>query len=62
MSLHVRTVFTCVSLRFHPVAQVLGDRSIKYRYLNPNTLVVVAGPAPGQALHPDDREFLHSTM
>ena len=34
-----------------PPPQVLGDRSIKYRYLNPNTLLVVTGspPAAGRA-------------
>ena len=33
--------------------QVLGDRSIKYRYLNPNTLVVVTGTKPGEWVDPD---------
>lgn len=28
-------------------SQVLGDRSMKYRYLNPNTVVVVTGAPPG---------------
>lgn len=30
-------------------AQVLGDRSLKLKYLNPNTLFVVTGSLPGQA-------------
>lgn len=30
-------------------AQVLGDRSLKLKYLNPNTLFVATGSQPGQA-------------
>ena len=29
-----------------PPPQVLGDRSIKYKYLNPNTLIVALGSGP----------------
>ena len=32
--------------------QVLGDRSIKYKYLNPNTLLVALGSGPGSAKPP----------
>lgn len=41
-------------------AQVLGDRSIKLRYLNPNTLVVVTGLAPGMPAQ--DETSMQSTM
>ncbi len=37
-----REVFLC--------AQVLGDRSLKLKYLNPNMLFVATGSQPGQAM------------
>jgi len=43
----------------HSSVKVLGDRSIKYRYLNPNTLVVVSGLAPGQPEPRDDLTAAH---
>ena len=39
-----------------PWLQVLGDRSLKFKYLNPNTLFVAVGPpdgVPSAALPPD---------
>lgn len=36
-----------------PVLQVLGDRSLKYKYVNPNLLFVAVGPDPAKPL-PDE--------
>jgi hypothetical protein len=30
--------------------QILGDRSMKHLYLNPNTLLVVSGPPAGSPI------------
>lgn len=37
----------------HTSVKVLGDRSMKYRYLNPNSLVVVTGIPPGSSAEVD---------
>lgn len=37
--------------------QILGDRSLKYRYLNPNLLFVATGPSPSASgqVSPDEQ-------
>lgn len=35
-----------MTLIFISVTQVLGDRSIKYKYLNPNTVLIALGSSP----------------
>ncbi|KAF5841245.1 hypothetical protein DUNSADRAFT_13699 [Dunaliella salina] len=46
----------------HSSVKVLGDRSIKYRYLNLNTMVVVTGLAPGVWVDPDEQDSIQATI
>jgi hypothetical protein len=44
------------------LAQILGDRSMKIRYLSPNLLLLVTGYPAGMELPAEERDFVAANM